>query len=265
MAASRFLDAMRDRPLLLDGGMGVRLIVAGFLDESEDSSRANLDAAEAVLAIHRDDVRAGSDALVTNTISADRRSLASDWRTDEFEAINRAAVSLAREAAGPDRFVLGSIGPIRFGSPTEYREHATILIESGVDALLLETHTSITAEAGLRALSSGSPVPILASLHAWPIDAAGAAKRLVDLGAVAVGTNCGRSTDHVLACLEQLAGRIDVPLLAKPSAGPDEGPEVFAALVPQFLAMGVRLIGGCCGATAQHVAAMRRALDLASA
>ena len=227
--------------------------------------RANLDEPAAVLAFHRYDVRAGSDAILTNTFAANRPSLERSGRAGDFEAIHRAAASLAREAAGPGRFVLGSIGPIAGASPADYRDQAAILVESGVDALILETHTFEVAEIGSRAIGAVATVPIIASLHAWPEDASGAARRLVDLGAAAVGANCGLSTADAMACLERLAGRVEIPLLAKPSAGPGEGPEVFAGLVPRLLSIGVRLLGGCCGATAGHIAAMRRALDTASA
>lgn len=273
MAASRFLDAMRDRPLLLDAGLGLRLIRIGSIGAAEDPSSANISDPEAVRRFHEDDVRAGSDAILTNTFGANRLNLESYNRQfgrdySVFD-INRRGVAIAREAAGPDRFVIGSIGPARVLTATPdhdvkfaYLQQAWILAEEGVDALILETHDFEGACLALRAIAREATPPIMVALYRWPDDAEAAARTLLDLGASVLGANCGRATADVLRCLERLAGRVDVPLLAKPGTTEDEGPEVFASLVPKFLAMGVLLMGGCCGATADHVAAMRMALDV---
>ena len=272
MAASRFLDAIRDRPLLLDAGMGLRLILSGTLFATEDTSAVNVSYPEHVGRFHEEDIRAGSDAILTNTFGANKQNL--KYYNRQFgrkyivPEINRRGVALAREAAGPDRFVLGSIGPARVETATPdrdvefaYRQQARILAEEGVDALVLETHDFESASFALRAIAREGVPPIVVSLYHWPDDAEGAARTLVDLGASVLGANCGKSATDVVGCIERLAGRVDVPLLAKPGTTLDEGPDVFAALVPRFLAMGVRLMGACCGATARHVAAMRVAMD----
>ena len=275
MATSRFLDAIRDRPLLLDAGMGLRLILKGSIVATEDTSSVNVSRPDDVRRFHEEDVLAGSDAILTNTFGANKQNLKSFnrqfGRAYNVPEINRRGVALAREAAGPDRFVLGSIGLARIDSATPdrdvefaYRQQARILAEEGVDALILETHDFESASFALRAIVREGVPPIVLSLYRWPDDAAGAARTLLDLGASVLGANCGKSTADVMGCIERLAGRGDAPLLAKPGTTLDEGPEVFAALVPKFLAMGVRLIGGCCGTTADHVAAMRLALDNAA-
>ena len=270
---SRFLDALRDRPLLLDAGMGLRLIADHqVVAATEDTSSANLNSPGTVRRIHDEDLAAGADAILTNTFGANRPNLehfnAAHGRDYNVNAINRAGVAIAREAAGPDRFVIGSIGPHRVWSVSldrdfdfSYRKQAELLSNAGVDALVLETHTFEDAAFALRSIAPGARVPILASLHRWPEDAEGAARTLLDLGASVLGANCGRSTADVMRGLERLAGLVDVPLLAKPGTTEEEGPDAFAALVPRMLGMGVRLLGGCCGTKAEHVAAMRRALD----
>ena len=272
MAASRFLDAIRDRPLLLDAGMGLRLILNRSVGPSEDTSCANVSYPNEVRRFHEEDVQAGSDAILTNTFGANKQRL--KYYNRQFgrkyivPEINRRGVALAREAAGPNRFVLGSIGLARVYTATPdrdvefaYRQQARILAEEGVDALILETHDFESASFALRAIIREDAPPVVVSLYSWPDDAEGAARTLLDLGASVLGANCGRSTADVVECIERLAGRVDVPLLAKPGTTLDEGPDVLAALVPRFLAMGVRLVGGCCGTTAEHVVSMRAALD----
>ncbi len=272
MASSRFLDALRDRPLLLDAGMGLRLIRSGSAGETDDTSSANISHPDAVRRFHEEDVRAGSDAILTNTFGANKQNL-DDFHTRfgrgyDVSEINRRGVALAREAAGPGRFVLGSIGPARLDAAATdrdvefaYRQQARILVEEGVDALVLETHDFESASFALRVMVREGTPPIVVSLYRWPDDAMGAARTLLDLGASVLGANCGKSAADVVGCVERFMGRVDAPLLAKPGTTLDEGPEVFATLVPRFLAMGVRLIGGCCGTTAEHVGAMRLALD----
>ncbi len=262
---SRFLESLNERPLLLDAGMGLRLIQNRTLFATDDSSWANVGFPQVVRRFHEEDIAAGSDALLTNTFGGNRPNL--DWfnatfqKAYDFKAINRRGVAVAREAAGPIRFVIGSIGPMRIPDARAYQEQGEILEKSGVDALILETHVFEDAEIGVRSIAQITSIPLIVSLYRWPADAVGAARTLIDLGVSVLGANCGKTTDDVVECLERLAGRVEVPLLAKPSAGPDEGPDVFAALVPKLLALGVKMIGGCCGTTAQHIAAMRRSLD----
>ena len=108
-------------------------------------------------------------------------------------------------------------------------------------------------------------MPVLASLFGWPEPIEDAARRLIDAGAFAIGANCQFGMTTALALARRLRAVTDHPLVLKPSAGlptfPLDPPEVFAAAVPELLALGVRLIGGCCGTTEAHVAAMKRALS----
>ena len=152
--------------------------------------------------------------------------------------MNRLGVELAREAAGPHRFVIGSIGPVSADhADRNTRKQAAILVEAGVDALILETHTVDQAERALGPPTPSSRVPIFACLWTWPDDATSAARRLQDAGADAIGTNCGDGLDDVLAATRRIAGAITVPLIAKPSAdfrGRVASPASFARTVPQI-------------------------------
>ena len=262
MAAQRFLDALTRGPILLDSGMGTRLLAQAIEIPRENLTLRNLLAPAAVIGNHRDDIDAGSDALVANTFRADRTSLEAIGRGDDLRPINRAGVALARRAAGPDRFVIGSIAPIPHRAA--YVEQAAILAESGCDAVMLETHSADQATRALAALSGIATLPILVSLWEWPADPVPLARQLASLGAAAIGTNCGRGLDDVAAITAKLAGTVAVPLIARPSAGVPGAagfdPESFAEAAPGLVAMGARLIGGCCGTTSAHVAAIRLAL-----
>lgn len=263
---SRLLDALAARPLLLDGGMGTRLMARGLDLAADDPALWNLSHPESVREVHSLDVAAGSDALLTNTFGANPAWLARFGREDDTTTINRRAVALARDAAGPDRFLLGSIGPTAAGSGEAYRSQAEALAEAGVDGLVLETHRSGQALAGLDALRRSFHLPILIGLYWLDEPIVDAARRLVDAGADVLGVNCV-STERALRWIVEL-GQVTPrprPILCKPSTSHPDGsvvsPSEFAEDVFEWLHWDARLIGGCCGATEAHVAAMRSALD----
>ncbi len=259
---SRLLTAFAARPLLLDGGMGTRLIAADPEGRGYDPALCSLIRPEIVRDVHTRDITAGSDALLTATFGANTFWLGQRHGAKEIAAMNRRAVALAREAAGPGRFVLGSIGPTAGDSA---RDQAEILAGEGVDGVILETHRSGGALARLATIRGAVDLPILVSLFAFDEPVADAALRLVDAGADVIGINCVRP-DHALAWIAELSMSIgSTPLLWKPAASHPEGPAVtpseLAADVPALLHYGVRLLGGCCGATEAHIAALRSALD----
>ena len=261
-----FRDALEAdrRPILLDAAMGTRLLAIGLELAGDDPSLWVIDRPEAVLGVHRLDVEAGAGALLTCTFGANRSWLDRFHRGDDARAINCRAVDLARDAAGPGRYLIGSIGPTASAHSQALLEQADALLESGVDALLLETYTLDQAGAALRLLRD-APAPILASLFAWPDPVDEAARRLIDLGASAIGANCQLGMRPALELARKLRAAVAHPLLVKPSAGlpgsPLESPGAFKAAVPELLALGVHLIGGCCGTTEAHIAALKAGLS----
>lgn len=262
----RLRAALARGPVLLDAAMGTRLIARGLDLARDDPAGWVVDRPAEVLEIHRQDVRAGADAVLTATFGANRAWLARYGLADRAALLNRRAVGLARLAVGPDGFVLGSIGPTASDDPDALREQAGALVGSGVDAFLLETHRLDQALRALAILALDGP-PVLASLFDWPDPVAGSARALADAGAAAIGTNCRVGMAPALRLARSLRAACDLPILVKPSAGlagsDPETPESFAAAVPELLGLGVRLIGGCCGTTAAHVAALRTALSAA--
>ena len=259
----RWLARVARGPLLLDAALGTRLIALGLDLATDDPCRWNLTRPEFVLGLHRRDVAAGAEAVCTNTFGANRGWLARWGPGEDAHAINRRAVELAREAAGPGRGVIGSIGPTAADDPVGIREQADALLSAGADALVLETFQSNQALQALRALG---PVrrPVLVSLFAWPEPIALTADQLLDAGATIVGMNCSADLDQIHRFLDAVERIGDRPCWLKPSAGvpgaPALRPEDFAALARRVAALPTPgLLGGCCGTTDAHLAAVRAA------
>jgi methionine synthase I (cobalamin-dependent) len=260
--ARRLLDFVARRPLVLDAAMGTRLLAAGLDLRNDDPALWNLTHPDTVAALHRRDVAAGSDAIVTNTFGANRCWLGRFGRSAEVEAINRRAVELARAAAGADRLVLADIGPTASRQVGAAAEQAAILVEAGADALIFETFGIDEIDSVLTEVTAAvhAPVPRLVSLKHWPEPPGPAARRLLELGASVLGMNCQPGIDAALKFAASLHRVVSCPLLVKPSAGTENRaeltPAALAAGVPELLEHNVRLIGGCCGTTDLHVKAL---------
>jgi methionine synthase I (cobalamin-dependent) len=242
-------------PLVLDAAMGTRLIARGLDLTRDDPSLWNLDRPEVVAEIHRLDLDAGADAITTNTFGANRKWLARYGRAADVAAINRQAASIARKLAGPDRLVLGCIGPTAPGTEDE-AEQARLLAEEGVDALLLETNA--TAEPiGDRLCTLheavGLPMIVTFALFADDDPLPGLDFDPIAVGLQAIGWNC-IPPDRAATLPHLLRRPVDVPLVLRPSGGGWE------AEIPRLLDRGVRYFGGCCGTTEADVRALRRAI-----
>ncbi len=260
------VSAWNRGPLVLDAAMGTRLRDRGLDLRSDDPCLWNLTHPSEVLDLHERDVAAGSQVLFTNTFGANRSWLANFGRAEAVAAINGRAVALARGAIGPEGFVVGDIGPTAAQEAGAAAGQATLLVDSGVDALVFETYRAEPLFQVLQEVRAAlvTPVPILASLWQWPDPPEPAVQRLLDLGVTAIGINC-----QPLATTLAFARRLDrvgaCPLLVKPSAAglgdphSSSVPAAFAAAVPRLVAWNVRLIGGCCGTTAAHVNALATA------
>jgi methionine synthase I (cobalamin-dependent) len=263
----RLLDAIHEGPLVLDAGMGTRLVDRGLDLRRDDPCLWNLDEPEQVLDIHRRDADAGSRVLFTNTFGANRARLGRLGRGGHVVTINRMAVEVARRASGPEGFVAGDIGPTCALEPGAAREQARILVESGVDALVLETFELESALAALGELGTmgvNPRPPLIVGLWRWPDAVEDAARRLVEAGADIIGLNCRPAMSQATSLLRRFANAVACPLLVKPGVDtrdPAGGstPAAFAAAVPGLLEHNVRLIGGCCGTTEAHIAALASA------
>jgi methionine synthase I (cobalamin-dependent) len=258
-------------PVVLDAAAGTRLVAQGLLLGSDDPALWNLAHPGDVVELHRRDVAAGAGAIVTNTFGANRCWLAKFASQAMVESINRRAVELAREAAGTRTFVIGGLGPTAREQSGALAEQAAVLLECGVDAILLETFRALEIERVLDevAPACAAAVPILVSLWEWPRSPAALARRLIERGALVLGMNCQVGIEAAIAFAEAMSTVVSCPLLVKPAAGQGatggSSPEAFAAAVPRLLAHNVRLVGGCCGTTENHVAALAGACAVALA
>jgi methionine synthase I (cobalamin-dependent) len=272
---NRLRRALNEGPLLLDAGMGTRLIARGLQIAHDDPVLWNLSQPGAVLNCHTDDVHAGADAVYTNTFGAHRSRVAARKDLGRFDEVHKRAVELARRAAGPDRFVIGCLGPRDRSSGESassqaavgYAEEAAILSECGVDALVLETHEGGPALGALGILRQHSRLPVFVSLHDWPTGNSrrALAKALAQAGADAIGCNCVTDLERLVRLVHDLHDAVDLPLLVKPAGSNPRtnqsvAPADFARYVPDLVRQSVRLFGGCCGSTSEHIAALRRAL-----
>jgi homocysteine S-methyltransferase len=266
--------------------MGTYLYQSGF-PVGISYEEFNLTKPDAIRDVHRQYYEAGARLIETNTFSANRQKLSVFGLEEETVAINQAGVALAREAVGADAYVIGAVGSIR-GSrrrrisdetvKRDYTEQITALLEAGADGILLETFYELSemliAVAVVRSLSGAALVCQFAT------DGSGvtqdgvsfdtAFQALKDAGADAVGFNCHSGPDGILRAMEKLTVPVVLPLSIYPNAGLpgiDDGkvtyraePDYFAAKTQRFTELGARIVGGCCGTTPAHIAAIAMTL-----
>lgn len=281
-----FLEYIRHHLLVGDGAMGTMIYSRGIpLPQSYDE--LNLTRPAMIQDIHRAYFEAGAQALETNSFTANRRRLARYGLEDRVDQINQTAVRLAREVADGKAYVLASVGPVRNGDSEEIdaatlrqilTEHIDALVTAGPDAIIFETFSYVDelemAVAEGRRLTS---LPLIAQLVA---DEEGytrdsqhitvAFRRLRELGADVVGINCAKGPAGILRALREVAIDDGVLLSAFPNAGLPafvdgryiylSTPEYFAESALKLREQGVRLLGGCCGTTPEHIRAMAGAL-----
>ena len=281
--ALAFRKTFAERVMVADGAMGTMLYSRGvFINRCFDE--LNLSAPDMVRQIHADYVKAGAEILETNTFGASRTRLAAFGMAEKLQAINQAGVRLARQAAGDAAFVAGAIGPLgvhieplgptSFAEAREvFREQAAALLEAGVDLLILETFANLDElrEAIFAAREAAGPdLTIVAQVTinddgrlSGGTDAATFTGRLNEWPVDVIGCNCSVGPKVMLETVEEMMRYTSKPVSAMPNAGVPvrvEGramylssPEYLAQYARRFLWAGVRLIGGCCGTTPDHI------------
>ncbi|HET7505353.1 MAG TPA: bifunctional homocysteine S-methyltransferase/methylenetetrahydrofolate reductase [Kofleriaceae bacterium] len=283
-------EAIAAGPLLLDGAMGSLLYERGVL-HTRSYDELNVSQPDLIRAVHRDYVHAGAELIETNTFSANRIGLARHGIADQAAAINRAGVELARSAAGERAYVAGAVGPSgvkhTIASASERRlarfalaEQIDTLVLAGVDAIILETFTSILElEMAIDVAKERGPrVPVFAMMvfgadlkSDGGLGPAQIADRLIAAGADVVGANCGIGPSELYQVTVGMVGH-GKPVIAQPNAGLPasvEGrtlyvanPEHFGVFARRMLKSGVRMVGGCCGTTPEHTRAMLGAVRM---
>jgi len=273
--------------MVADGAMGTVLYSKGiFINRCFDE--LNLSMPALVKETHQEYVKAGAEIIETNTFGANRTRLAAFGFADKLKAINEAGVRLAREAAGDSAFVAGAMGPlgvrieplgsISFAEARAiFREQAQALVDAGIDLLILETFSDLNEirEAIYAARdAAGDDVLIIAQVT---IDDSGNmpdgtspenyTQKLGEWPADVIGLNCSVGPKATLETIERMKRFSEKPMSAMPNAGLPavvEGrkiylcsPEYMAQYARRFLWAGVKIVGGCCGTTAEHIKLIR--------
>ena len=283
-----FLEALAERVLLGDGGMGSEIYGRGiFINRCYDE--LNVSAPQLVQGIHEDFLRAGADLIETNTYGANRPKLAAHGLEQQMLDILRHGVLLAREVAGERIYVAGSVGPLGPAAKeagltaserdAAYREVFETLADAGADLLFLDTFTSVDdMTRAIEAAKGATDLPVVASFsfhrgfvmgsHDFLVQPDDVLRSAARAGADLVGANCGDGPHTTLDVLALLArAEPSVPLAAMPNVGGPaliEGrsvylssPEYMAEYSRRFVQAGARLIGGCCGVTPKQIKEVR--------
>jgi methionine synthase / methylenetetrahydrofolate reductase(NADPH) len=293
--AQNFLERLKQSPVLCDGAMGTLLYAKGiFINRCYDE--LNLSQPELIRGVHHDYLQAGAEIVETNTFGGNSFRLARHSLADRVREINLAGAHVAREAAKSfDAWVAASIGPLGVRieplgktsfeeARTAFREQVSALIEGGVDLLMLETFGYVEElhQAVLACRDVDAKIPIVAQVT---IDEDGNcldgsdpetfAVRLSEWNVDVLGINCSVGPVAMLDAIERVRAVTSLPLAAQPNAGMPrsvEGrniylcsPEYMASYARKFVAAGVKLIGGCCGTTPDHIRAMKSALRVREA
>jgi homocysteine S-methyltransferase len=283
-----FLEKIENRPVVCDGAMGTMLYSKG-ISLTRCFDELNVSSPQLVKEVHLAYLKAGAEILETNTFGATRPRLEKHHQGEQVREINLAGARLAREVAGEDLYVAGSVGPLGIRleplGPTSlteareaFREQIAALAEGGVDLLVVETMVDPNeAHQALLAAREVCSLPVVVqmtvqddgstAIGALPEDFA---RRLDEWGADIIGLNCSVGPAAILEALEIMAAVTDRKLSAQPNAGMPRtvqgrsiylsSPQYLASYAHRFIQAGARLVGGCCGTTPEHIKAIKAAV-----
>lgn len=283
-----FLQRLEKRVLVCDGAMGTELYARG-IPFSRSFEELNLSQPQIIKEIHLSYVKAGADIIETNTFGANRFRLAKFDLAEKVHDINLAGAKLAREVAGDDLYVAGSVGPLGLRleplGPTSiveareaFREQIVALLEGGVDLIIVETMIDPNeAQAALAAARQAGLLPVVVQMTVEDDGSTQTGSQVEDFtreldqrGADVIGVNCSTGPAALLDAIERMAASTARKLSAQPNAGlPDMiqgrsiylcSPEYMAGYARRFIDAGVQLIGGCCGTTPAHIQAIKAAV-----
>ena len=286
------IEKVKQDGLVVDGGMGSMLIARG-LRGGDCAEKWNVDHHEIIQEIHRAYFDAGADVATANTFGASSLKLEKMGIKEGVEIINTEAVKNAKAAAKQGQYVAGDLGPVGemfspMGSMTVerakaiYVHQAGIIEAAGVDLFLIETIFDLNeALTALEAVQAVSSKPVFCSLTfnqtkrgfftlmGNPVIAS--MQQLRDAGAAAVGANCSLGSDGMIGLAGQIRESVDIPVIIQPNAGmPQTGPDgaawypedeiLFAGNIKKIKALGVDIVGGCCGTTPAFIQKIRESI-----
>ena len=281
-------EILSGKILISDGAWGTFLQQKGLLP-AECPESWNILHPEKVLEIAQSYIDAGSNMIETNSFGGNRFKLSFFGKEDQVYDLNKAAAEISRKAAGPDKYVLGSIGPtgkfLITGDVTEdelyetFKEQAIALEAGGADALIIETMTDIDeAKIAIKACKENTSCEVICTMTFDKTDEAvfhtmmgvtpaDMTTELVDAGADIIGANCGNGMENMVGITKEIrATNNKIPILIHANAGAPvyqnnetqflETPDITAGFVNPLISAGANIIGGCCGTTPAHIKAI---------
>lgn len=292
MRENSFTELLEKKKLLVsDGATGTNLFDRG-LPRGITAEQWVLEKPEEILRLHQDFIKAGADIILTCTFGGSSIRLEHAELDGRFEEINKKAAEIALEAVqGTEVLVAGSIGPLGkmikpFGTLTveeaksQYFAQAKVLAESGIHLLLIETQFDINeAAAAVAGAIKASNLPIICSFSfdrgtktMMGVSPTQFTEEIGGLGVSALGINCGKSLDDNTNALEELSNCTELPIWFKPNAGLptldtdgspayDVSPDEMGSHVDQWIEIGARIIGGCCGTSPSHLQAIAKKVN----
>ncbi|MBN2162084.1 MAG: bifunctional homocysteine S-methyltransferase/methylenetetrahydrofolate reductase [Pontiellaceae bacterium] len=282
------LEQLKERPLIFDGAMGTMIYSKGvFINTCYE--HLCVTSPKLIQGIHEAYVNGGADVVETNSYGANRLKLQTYGLADQLDAINRAAVKLAREAAGEDSYVAGSVGPCLKSDQlydermadelTEvFREHMAVLADEGVDLFLLETFTHVREAQLAAGVAREFNLPVFVSITVGKDGETRRGEKIeqivdalnADSNVDGIGINCGIGPAAAFSIAERALPHTTKPFTVMANAGlPQEvegrmiymsTPEYFTEYAKSMIQVGVRGVGGCCGTTPEHIAMMAKAV-----
>lgn len=282
------LEEIQHRIVLFDGATGTRLHqMTEHFDACVDGFNIDEHHRETVREVHRSYVDAGADVIQTNTFGGNRLKLSRFGFANRLKSINEAGVRLAKDVAGADVLVGGSVGPLEVASSNEdpdpnkmteiFHEQVEALVDSGIDLLVFETFQDLEETRAALETVEDLDLPVVFEIGGVRDGYTGAgtdARRIVQeadrKGADVIGTNC-RGPYDVLETIELIAEVTSKPIIAQANAGSpeldrgrmvfEEEPDDFRTYAPRWVNAGAVILGGCCGTNVEHIQILKQTIE----
>jgi 5-methyltetrahydrofolate--homocysteine methyltransferase len=289
---SLFAELKKGKTLISDGAWGTFLYQRG-LQPGECPELWNITHREEVYAIAKSYIDAGADIILTNSFGGSPTKLDQYGLKNRADELNEAAALISREAAGEEKFVLGSMGPtgvmLMMGEISEaelydgFALQAISLKNGGVDAICIETMSAIDeASIAVRAAKEATNLEIVCTFTfektvngdyktMMGVSPPEMVQAIKEAGASIIGTNCGNGFDQMIDIVQQIRKfDLTIPILVHANAGKPvfldgktifpETPEMMSAKVLELIKSGANIVGGCCGTTPEHISALVKEL-----